>query len=90
MNFAWGKALVNFFLGILIVVSFLVPALDVIIMIFFIVSAIFLILISCMFTAEEKERVDTDLAQLEEYRETQRIEREASDAKKKREADAQV
>jgi hypothetical protein len=61
MNFAWGKAAMDFFLGSLVVASWVIPALDVFILIFFFLASISLLLISCMFRAEEKDRVDAEL-----------------------------
>ena len=65
MNFAWGKALMDFFLGTLVASSWVVPAMDVIVLIFFLATAITLGLISCMFRGEEKTRVDMELEDLE-------------------------
>jgi hypothetical protein len=65
MNFAWGKAAMDFFLGSLVVAGWVIPALDVIVLIFFLTASICLALISCMFRSEEKERVDKELEVLE-------------------------
>ena len=69
LNFAWGKALCDFFVGSLVVSSWVIPAIDVIILIFFLFAAIVLVMISVMFKGQEKERVDAELKELEEYRE---------------------
>ena len=68
MNFAWGKAMMDLFLGALIVSCWVIPAMDVIILIFFLLAMIFLLLTTCMFKAEEKQRVDAELEKLEQYR----------------------
>lgn len=65
MNFAWGKAAMDFFLGSLVVASWVIPAMDVVILIFFLIATIMLVTVSCLFKAEEKARVDAELAQLE-------------------------
>jgi hypothetical protein len=69
MNFAWGKAVMDFFLGSLILSSWVIPAIDVIILIFFLIAVILLVTVSCMFRDEERARVDAEIKQLEEYRE---------------------
>lgn len=81
MNFAWGKAMMDFFLGSMVVASWVIPALDVIILIFFLFASISLVLISCMFKADEKDRVDAELASLEQYREAQRKQEELERAR---------
>jgi uncharacterized membrane protein len=72
MNFGWGKAAMNLFLGSLVVSSWVIPVIDIIILIVFL--AVFMLQVTCsvMFRAEERERVETETRQLEEYRETQR------------------
>jgi hypothetical protein len=49
--------------------SWVIPAIDVIILIFFLIAVILLVTVSCMFRDEERERVDAEIKQLEEYRE---------------------
>ena len=72
MNFGWGKAAMNLFLASLIVSSWTIPIIDIIILIVF--SFAFLLQVTCsiMFRAEERERIEGEVRQLEEYRETQR------------------
>jgi hypothetical protein len=69
MNFGWGKAAMNFFLGSLIVSSWVIPIIDIIILVFFLVTLVMQIVCSVMFRAEEKERVEGEIRVLEEYRE---------------------
>ena len=69
MNFAWGKAVMDFFIGTLVASAQVIPALDYIILIIFLTNAFILVVISCMYRKEEKERVDAELSKLEEYRE---------------------
>lgn len=76
MNFAWGKAAIDFFIGSLVVASWVIPAMDVIILIFFLLAVITLASISYLFKEEEQARVESELKQLEEYREKERQERE--------------
>ena len=72
MNFGWGKAAMNLFLGSLVVSAWVVPIVDIIVLIIFL--AVFFLQVTCsiLFRAEERERVETEVRQLEEYRETQR------------------
>ncbi len=72
MNFGWGKAAMNLFLGSLIVSSWVIPIIDVIILVFFFAVVVLQITVSVMFRAEEKDRIEGEIRQLEEYRETQR------------------
>jgi len=61
MNFFWGKAIFDFFLGCMIISAYVVPALDVPATIFFFSTTIVLSIISICFRKEEKERIDRDL-----------------------------
>jgi hypothetical protein len=74
MNFAWGKGLIDFFIGTLVISCWFNPALDVIIFIFYMLAVIILVIISCLFKEEEQARVDAELKELEEYREKKRAE----------------
>lgn len=65
MNFFWGKALLNFFLGCMIVSAYVIPPIDIPATIFFFATTIVLIVISISFRKEEKERIDADLAKIE-------------------------
>ena len=78
MNFAWGKAAMDFFIGSLVVAGWVIPAMDVIILIFFLLAVITLATISFLFKEEERARVDGELKELEEYKEKDRQEREAN------------
>ena len=49
MNFAWGKALMNFFLASLIISSWLYPVIDVIILVIFSLAIILQIITSCLY-----------------------------------------
>ena len=72
MNFGWGKAAMNLFLGSLIVSSWVNPIIDIIVLIFFLCVFCLQVTCSILFRAEERERIDIEVRQLEEYRETQR------------------
>lgn len=72
MNFGWGKAAMNLFLGSLIISAWVIPPVDVIILIFFLMVVILQVICSVMFRAEEKDRIEGETRSLEEYRETQR------------------
>lgn len=61
MNFGWGKAAMNLFLGSLIVSSWVVPVIDVIVLIFFILVFSLQVTCSILFRAEERERIDTEV-----------------------------
>jgi len=61
MNFFWGKAIFDFFLGCMIISAYVVPALDVPATIFFFSTTIVLTVISICFRKEEKDRIDRDL-----------------------------
>lgn len=61
MNFFWGKAIFDFFLGCMIISAYVNPALDVPATIFFFSTTIVLSIISICFRKEEKERIDRDL-----------------------------
>jgi hypothetical protein len=72
MNFSWGKALMNFFLASLIISSWVVPVIDVLIVIVFSVAVILQVITSCMFKAEETASIEAEIEELEKYREQQR------------------
>ena len=76
MNFAWGKALMNFFLGTMIISAYVVPPIDIPASVFFFLATIVLIIISVMFRKEEKMRVDKELQMLREYREQEMLKRQ--------------
>ncbi|CDW78474.1 UNKNOWN [Stylonychia lemnae] len=61
MNFFWGKAIFDFFLGCMIISAYVVPPIDVPATIFFFVTTIVLVTISICFRKEERERIDQDL-----------------------------
>jgi len=61
MNFGWGKAAMNLFLGSLIVSSWVVPVIDVIVLIFFFLVFSLQVTCSILFRAEERERIDTEV-----------------------------
>lgn len=69
MNFAWGKALMNFFLASLIVSSWVVPVIDVLIVIVFSVAVTLQVITSCLYKTEETASIDADIEELENYRE---------------------
>ena len=77
MNFGWGKAMANVFIGSLVLSCWVVPALDVIIFIFYLAAAVVLAMVSCLFKEEEQARVEAEVKAIEEYREKQRAEAEA-------------
>lgn len=64
MNYAWGKALMDFFLGCMIISAFVVPPIDAICIIFLFITTIILFTISIMFKKEEKIRIDIELEEL--------------------------
>ncbi len=72
MNFSWGKALMNFFLASLIISSWVVPVIDVLIVIVFSVAVILQVITSCLFKGEETASIEADIEELEKYREQQR------------------
>jgi hypothetical protein len=69
LNFAWGKALMDFFLGSLFVSGLVVPEIEVPAAILFFLAFISLITLSIAFRKEEKIRVDKDLEDLRNYKE---------------------
>lgn len=81
MNFAWGKAIMDFFLGSMIISAYVVPPIDIPATIFFFSATILLIIISIVFRKEEKQRIDAELAVLQKYREAElaRKEKEAEE-----------
>ena len=82
MNFAWGKALMNFFLASLIVSSWVVPVIDVLIVIVFSVAVTLQVITSCLFKTEETASIDADIEELENYREQQKQKELEEQAKK--------
>lgn len=83
MNFFWGKALFDFFLGCMIISAWVIPGIDVPATIFFFATSIVLVTISIFFRKEERDRIDKDLEAIKKVDEER--ERKA-DEKKKREA----
>ena len=69
MNWAWGKALMNFFVGSMIISAYVIPPLDIPACIFFFSATLILLLISIMFRKEEKLRIEHELEELRKYRE---------------------
>jgi hypothetical protein len=65
MNFAWGKAAMNFFLATLIISSWKVPFVDVFIVILFSVAIILQMITSCLYRNEESQRIDEEIEELE-------------------------
>jgi len=68
MNFAWGKALMNFFLASLIVSAWVVPAVDVLIVIAFSLAIVLQIVTSCLYKQAENEKIESEIQELEQYR----------------------
>jgi uncharacterized membrane protein len=68
MNFAWGKAIIDFFIGCMILTAFVVPVLDVIATIFFFLATIILIIISIVYRKDEALRVEAELKVLQVYK----------------------
>lgn len=64
MNFAWGKAILDFFIGSMIISAYVVPPIDIPATIFFFAATILLIIISIIFRKEEKARIDVELQEL--------------------------
>eukprot|EP00347_Sterkiella_histriomuscorum_P001851 403370435 len=64
MNFFWGKAIFDFFLGCMIISAYVVPAIDVPATIFFFATTIVLAITSVFFRKEERERIDKDLEKI--------------------------
>ena len=62
----------NFFLASLIISSWVVPVIDVLIVIVFSVAVILQVITSCLFKAEETASIEADIEELEKYREQQR------------------
>ena len=67
MNFFWGKAIFDFFLGCMIISAYAVPPIDIPATIFFFATTIVLLIISLCFRKEERERIDKDLAEIEKF-----------------------
>jgi len=65
MNFFWGKALYDFFLGCMIISAYVFPPIDIPAAIFLFAATIVLLLISVCFRKEEKERIDRELEVIE-------------------------
>lgn len=61
MNFFWGKAIFDFFLGCMIISAYVIPGIDVPATIFFFATTVVLLIISIFFRKEERERIDNDL-----------------------------
>lgn len=68
MNFAWGKALMNIFLASLIVSSWVIPPIDVLIVVVFSLAIILQIATSCMYKQTENEKIESEIQELEQYR----------------------
>lgn len=68
MNYAWGKAIMDFFLGCMVISAYVVPAIDIICAIFFFSATILLVIVSIRFRKEEKMRIDDELEILRNYK----------------------
>ncbi len=58
LNFFWGKALFDFFVGCMVISAYVIPPIDIPATIFFFLSTLFFIFISVYFRKEEKIRID--------------------------------
>lgn len=61
MNFGWGKAAMNFFLASLIISAYVIPPLDIVILIVYIVAIALQITCSLLFKNEERDRVENEI-----------------------------